>query len=41
MSRAAFLHPAQQIHQIFGIDAPAGAQTPHGVDNYGVSMNKL
>lgn len=36
-----FLHPAQEIHHIFGIDAPTGGQTPSEADSYEVSVNKL
>jgi hypothetical protein len=35
------LHSAQQIHQTFGIDAPADAQTPYRAYSYGISVNKL
>ena len=38
---ARFLHSAQQIHQTFGIDAPADTQTPYRAYSYGISLNKL
>ena len=38
---ARFSHSAQQIHQTFGIDAPADAQTPYRAYSYGISVNKL